>query len=335
MKRITAVIPVCNEFASLAELHRQIRAVETAHDYKIRIIFVDDGSTDTTWHEIEQLAAVDDRVLGIRLRRNFGKAAALMAGIDVADDPILLTMDGDLQDDPGELPLLVAKLAQGNDVVSGWKIDRRDPWHKTIPSRFFNRLVGWLTSVKLHDHNCGFKVYRKEVFDEVQIYGELHRFVPVLAAARGFKIAEVPVNHRPREHGHSKYGVFRVVKGFLDLLTVKFITGYGHRPQHMLGSAGLLALLLGGLMLTFLAGKWIASRVVAGWEPVNLHETAMLYYAVALLLLGGQFLSIGLLGEMLTAFLVRKTDLYSVAKYTGPDAATSTKSHPEVPEVHQ
>ncbi len=337
MKRITAVIPVFNEFASLVELHRQIRAVEKTAGYTIRIVFIDDGSTDTTWYEIEQLAVADERVLGIRLRRNFGKAAAMMAGIDIADDPILVTMDGDLQDDPAELPLLVAKLEQGNDVVSGWKIDRRDPWHKTIPSHFFNRMVGWLTGVKLHDHNCGFKVYRREVFNEVQIYGEMHRFVPVLAAARGFKIAEVPVNHRPREHGHSKYGIFRIVKGFLDLLTVTFITGYGHRPQHMLGSAGLLSLLLGGMLMTFLAGKWVASRVIEGWDPVNLHETAMLYYAVALLLLGGQFLSIGLLGEMLTAFLVRKTDLYSVAKYTGPDSAPSTglaKTHPEVPEVH-
>jgi dolichol-phosphate mannosyltransferase len=332
MIRLTAVIPVCNEAASLAELCRQLRAAERQAGYKLRIVLVDDGSTDTSWHEIETLAAADPGVLGIRLRRNFGKAAALMAGIDLVDDPLIVTLDGDLQDDPGELPLLVAKLEQGFDVVSGWKIDRRDPWHKTIPSRFFNRMVGWLTGVRLHDHNCGFKVYRREVFNEVQLYGELHRFVPVLAAARGFKIAEVPVNHRPRVHGHSKYGLFRMVKGFLDLLTVKFITGYGHRPQHMLGSAGLLALLIGGLLMTYLAGKWVTSRLVEGWDPVNLHETAMLYYAVALLLLGGQFLSIGLMGEMMTAFLVRKTDLYSISQYTNPEVNT-TKTHPELPEV--
>ena len=331
MTRLTVVIPVYNEAASLAELHSQLRAVEQSAGYRLKLVFVDDGSTDTTWHEISQLAESDQQVLGIRLRRNFGKAAAMMAGIDVADDPLVVTMDGDLQDDPSELPLLVAKLEQGNDVVSGWKIDRRDPWHKTMPSRAFNRMVGWLTGVKLHDHNCGFKVYRREVFNEVQLHGELHRFVPVLAAARGFKVAEVPVNHRPREHGRSKYGTFRMVKGFLDLLTVTFITGYGHRPQHLLGTAGLLSLLLGGLMMTYLACQWIVTRVVDAWEPVHLHETAMLYYAVALALLGGQFLSIGLLGEMLTAFLVRKTDLYSIASYTSPEQKHDV-THPEVVE---
>lgn len=328
MTRITAVIPVHNEAASLAELHRQLRAVERSAGYTLRIVFVDDGSTDLSWHEIEQLAAHDDHVLGIRLRRNFGKAAALMAGIEVAHDPLLATLDGDLQDDPAELPLLVAKIEQGADVVSGWKIERQDPWHKTLPSKVFNRMVGWLTGVKLHDHNCGFKLYRREVFNEVQIYGEMHRFVPVLAAARGFEIAEVPVNHRPRQHGRSKYGVSRLVKGLLDLLTVKFITGYGHRPQHVLGGTGLLALCLGLAMLVYLAGRWCISRL-PGNEPVNLHETAMLYYAVALFVLGGQFLSIGLLGEMLTSFLVRKSDLYSIAAYTSPEAKRE-QPHPEL-----
>lgn len=318
MTHLTVVVPVFNEQDSLVELHRQLRACALKNDYHLRIVFVDDGSTDQSWQEIAKLAASDVGVLGIRFRRNFGKAAALSAGFDVAEDPYVVTMDADLQDDPNELPLLLAKLDEGYDVVSGWKIDRQDPWHKTIPSLFFNRLVGAMTGVRLHDHNCGFKLYRREVFNEVRLYGELHRFVPVLAAARGFKVAEVPVNHRPRVHGKSKYGVSRILKGFLDLLTVKFITGFGQRPQHLLGGAGMVAFLVGLLLLGYLAAMWIATRLVAGWEPIHLHQTAVLYYALASFLIGGQFLSIGLLSEMMTAFLIRKADLYSIAEYSCP-----------------
>lgn len=245
MIRLTIVIPVRDEQDSLVELHRQIRATSVANDYHTHIVMVDDGSTDKSWQVINQLSAADPMVLGIRFRRNFGKAAALSAGFDVSEDPLIVTMDADLQDDPAELPLLLAKLEQGYDVVSGWKVDRQDPWHKTIPSLFFNKLVGTMTGVRLHDHNCGFKLYRREVFNEVRLYGELHRFIPVLAAARGFRVAEAAVNHRAREHGKSKYGVSRIVKGFLDLLTVKFITGFGQRPQHLLGATGLAAFLAG------------------------------------------------------------------------------------------
>lgn len=318
MTHLTVVVPVFNEWESLEELHRQLHATAAAHDYRLRIVMVDDGSTDNTWQVISQLAADDPAVLGIRFRRNFGKAAALTAGFDVAEDPYVVTMDGDLQDDPAELPLLLAKLQQGADVVSGWKVDRQDPWHKTMPSKVFNRLVGWLTEVRLHDHNCGFKIYRREVFNEVRIYGELHRFVPVLAAARGFKVAEVPVNHRARQHGKSKYGLMRIMKGLLDLFTVKFITGFGQRPQHLLGATGLIAFLFGTVLLVYLAVLWCVSRLPGGMEPIHLHQTAVLYYALASFLIGGQFLSVGLLGEMITAFLIRKVDLFSIAEYTCP-----------------
>ena len=172
---------------------------------------------------IRELAGIDDRVLGIRFRRNFGKAAALAAGFDAADGDLVVTIDADLHDDPGEIPKLLAKLNEENlDVVSGWKMVRRDPWHKRWPSKVFNWLVGRLTGVRLHDHNCGFKCYRREIFHEVRLYGELHRFVPVLAAARGWRVGELVVNHRPRQFGRSKYGLWRIPKGFLDLITVKF-----------------------------------------------------------------------------------------------------------------
>lgn len=326
MTPITIVVPVLNESESLRELHRQLVACAETNQYRLRIIFVDDGSTDDSWQVVSSLSAKDPNVFGIKFRRNFGKAAALTAGFDAAEDPLVATMDADLQDDPSELPLLLAKLEQGADVVSGWKIDRKDPWHKTMPSKVFNKLVGWLTGVSLHDHNCGFKLYRREVFDEIRIYGELHRFVPVLAAARGFKVAEVPVNHRARQHGYSKYGAMRILKGLLDIFTVKFITGFGQRPQHLLGATGLVAFLFGLILLGFLAVMWCASRLMPGMEPLHLHQTAALYYALGSFLIGGQFLSVGLLGEMVTAFLIRKADMYSIADYAGPKEAVGDKS---------
>lgn len=318
MTFVTVVVPALNEGESLDELYRQLRETAEVNGYEMRIVIIDDGSTDNTWQVVRELSSRDPHVLGIRFRRNFGKAAALTAGFDAAESPIVVTMDGDLQDDPAELPLLLKKLNEGYDVVSGWKFDRQDPWHKTLPSRVFNKLVGWLTGVRLHDHNCGFKVYRREVFDEVRIYGELHRFVPVLAAARGFKVGEVPVNHRARQFGHSKYGVTRIVKGLLDLFTVKFITGFGQRPQHLLGATGLVAFLVGLMLLGYLAVVWCISRLSPDMPAVHLHETAVLYYALASFLIGGQFLSVGLLGEMITAFLIRKADMYSVSEYAGP-----------------
>jgi len=244
---ISAVIPVFNERESLPQLHAEIAAVAATNGLDLEVVFVDDGSTDGSWGVIAELAAKHSWTHGIRFRRNFGKAAALSAGFKAAKGEVVMTLDADLQDDPKEVPRFLEALGGGLDVVSGWKRVRLDPWHKTMPSRLFNALVGWLTGVRLHDHNCGFKCYRAEVLREVRLYGELHRFVPVLAAARGFKVGEIAVDHRPRRFGHSKYGVRRFVKGFLDLLTVKFLTGFRQRPQHLLGSVGLLAFALGSL----------------------------------------------------------------------------------------
>ncbi len=197
----------------------------------IEIIFVDDGSTDGSWTTIRDLAGRDPGVSGIRFRRNFGKAAALTAGLRAAKGDLILMIDADLQDDPAEIPRMLAKLREGFDVVNGWKRRRLDPWHKVYPSRVFNATVSAIMGLKLHDHNCGLKLFRSEVAGEIRLYGELHRFIPVLAHARGFRVTEVTVNHRPRRFGHSKYGVRRFARGFLDLLTVKFLTGFGERPS--------------------------------------------------------------------------------------------------------
>ncbi|MBS0209729.1 MAG: glycosyltransferase family 2 protein [Planctomycetes bacterium] len=313
--KISAVIPVCNEDESVGTLHGELSAVARDQGYDLQIVFIDDGSTDDTWKAIRGLAQQDPRVHGIRFRRNFGKAAALTAGFRAATGDVVITLDGDLQDDPAEIPRFLKQLDDEHlDVISGWKQVRHDPWHKVGPSRVFNGMVSWLTGVKLHDHNCGMKCYRREVLGEVQLYGELHRFVPVLAAARGFKVGEMVVTHRPRQFGQSKYGVRRFVKGFLDLLTVTFLTGFGQRPQHLLGTLGLLFFVAGGAELLYLAGYWLVNTL-QGIDP-KLHQRPAVIYSVGMLLLGGQLLSIGLLAEMITSFQSRTTDAYSIAEQT-------------------
>ncbi len=321
---ISVVIPTLDESESLGELHRELCEVVAAHDYEAQFIFVDDGSTDGSWEKIEQLAHDDPRVLGIRFRRNFGKAAALSAGFQAAQGQVILTMDADLQDDPAEIPNLLAKLDEDLDVVSGWKQLRHDPWHKVWPSRIFNAMVGWLTGVKLHDHNCGLKCYRRNVIHEVRLYGELHRFMPVLAAARGFRVGEVVVNHRRRTSGQSKYGWSRIPKGLLDLLTVQFITRFGQRPQHWLGMVGMISGMTGVVGMAYLAAIWCVSRL-PGQTPVHLHETAALYYSLVALLVGVQLLASGFVAEMIASLVSRDTDLFSISEHTAPDKAAGNQ----------
>ena len=323
---ISVVIPAFDEALSLEELHRQLNGVASQNGYELQIIVVDDGSTDGTWDIVEDLARRDSRVLGIRFRRNFGKAAALSAGFDSAVGEFVVMMDADLQDDPAEIPKLLDKLDEGYDVVSGWKRVRHDPWHKVWPSRIFNYLVSGLTSVHLHDHNCGLKAFRREVINELRLYGELHRFVPVLAASRGFRVGEIVVEHRPRKVGRSKYGLSRIPKGLLDLLTVCFITRFGHRPQHWLGMGALTLLALGMLGLGYLAVVWCVSRL-PGHVPVHLHETAAMYYSLVLLLIGAQLLALGFVAELISALLSRDADAYSVAEHTSPDKLARDNSH--------
>lgn len=319
---ISAVIPVFNEADSLATLHGELRRVAAEHGYDLEIVFVDDGSTDRSWSIVGELAASDPQVCGLRFRRNFGKAAALDAGFAAARGDIVFTLDADLQDDPAEMPRFLAELdgdaSGGYDMVSGYKQVRHDPWHKVLPSRVFNWLVSRLTGVWLHDHNCGFKCYRRDVVREVRLYGELHRFVPVLAAARGFRVGEIVVNHRRRKFGRSKYGLERLVKGFLDLLTVKFLTGFGERPQHILGSIGLASFALGGFGMVYLALMWVLSRIIPGLATFHLHEhLAATLYSLAALLFGGQMLSMGLLAEMITDRLGRDREAYAISDRVG------------------
>ncbi len=316
---LSLVIPVYNETESLADLYRQVSTVAAERGYTMQIIFVDDGSSDASWQQIRRLAADDARVEGIRFRRNFGKAAALNAGFQAACGTLVMTLDADLQDDPAEIPNFIEVIEQGYDVVSGWKKIRHDPWHKVLPSRVFNTMVSRLTGVKLHDHNCGIKCYRREAIQEVRLYGELHRFVPVLAHARGFRIGELVIQHRPRQHGRSKYGVERLAKGFLDLLTVKFLTGFGNRPQHLLGGIGLGAFFLGAFGMIYLATLWVLSRTVPGMTPVHLHQSAALYYCLGFLLMGGQFMSIGFLGELIISFQAGDREAYAVIERVGSD----------------
>lgn len=313
MVTLSFVIPVLNEEDSLRELHAEICSVMEENAYEFELIFVDDGSTDGSWSVLTELVGSDERVQCLRFRRNFGKAAALRAGATVSQGPLIVTMDADLQDDPAEVPRMLQKLGEEFDLVSGWKEVRNDPIGKRFPSKVFNWLVGFLTGVKLHDHNCGFKIYRREIFDEVKLYGEMHRFVPVLAAARGFRVGEIPVNHRPRTHGVSKYGWSRLPKGFLDLLTVSFLTGYNQRPQHVLGMFGLLSFLLGAAGLVYMQMYWVlrmSFEAFADWTP--LHQRPLVIYSLGALLLGAQLLCMGFLAELIVARGQEDKEPYSI-----------------------
>jgi len=318
---ISVVIPVLNESASLEELGKALLAVAERHGLKLEVIFVDDGSSDDSWNKIRGLAATEPCIRGIRFRRNFGKAAALAAGFDAALGQVVLQMDADLQDDPHELPDFLAKLAEGFDVVNGWKCVRKDPWHKVWPSRVFNWLVSGLTGLRLRDHNCGFKCFRAEVVKELPLYGELHRFIPVMAHARGYRVIELPVEHHPRRYGQSKYRFHRFVKGFLDLLTVVFLTVFGERPLHLLGGIGLPAFLLGAAGLTYLGVCWILARFrVHGFGPIGTRP--LLVYSVACLIIGFQMLSVGFLAELVASQNVGLEPKYTIAESIPPSKGT-------------
>ena len=315
--KLSIIVPAFNESESLVQLSREIiNACESA-GISFEVIFVDDGSTDSSWVVIHECATLDQRISGIRFRRNFGKAAALTAGMNVAVGELVMMMDADLQDDPAEIPKFIEKLEAGFDVVNGWKQRRLDPWHKVYPSKVFNWMIGKLTGLWLHDHNCGLKLFRREVTQEVRIYGELHRFIPVLANARGFKVAELGVHHRERQFGNSKYGVKRFLRGFLDLLTVKFLTGYGQRPQHLLGGLGLCFFGLGVIGLSYLAAIWLLTNLGGqSFQPIG--DRPLLAYSIASMLLGAQAISMGFVAELLIAYTGRDVENFSVKERTPP-----------------
>jgi glycosyltransferase involved in cell wall biosynthesis len=296
---ISVVVPVHDEERSVKPLYEELRAALDRLDRSSEVVFVDDGSTDGSFAALTRLHADADNVKVVRLRRNFGKAAALAAGFRHAAGDVVVTIDADLQDDPAEIPRLLAKLDEGFDLVSGWKTQRHDPLSRRIPSRIFNGVVGRVSGLRLHDLNCGLKAYRADVVRNLRIYGELHRFLPVLAHDRGYRIAELPVNHRPREHGKSRYGVERYLRGFLDFLTVWFMGRYRHRPLHLFGGLGLLLGTIGTVLLTYLTVIKLSGEAI-GHRP-------LLTLGVLLVVVGLQFFSLGLLSELITSHHEERT----------------------------
>ncbi len=334
---ISVVVPVYNEEESLSALHRELDAAFAKLGAEVEFLFVDDGSRDGSWRAVADLAARDPRVRAIRFRRNFGKASALTAGFQAARGDRVFTLDADLQDDPAEIPRFLERIDSGLDVVSGWKRTRHDPWHKVYPSRVFNALVSHLTGCRLHDHNCGFKAYRAEVLREVGIYGELHRFVPALAYAKGFRVGEIEVNHRPREFGKSKYGFTRFLKGLLDLFTVVFLTRFRQRPLHVIGASGLILSTVGVAGMLYLAFVWFANFWQADPHPIGTRP--LLFYSMALLLVGAQLFSLGFLAELVTSYGIRADDTYSIAETIRPvdpspaDRVAAVPTAPSRPEA--
>jgi glycosyltransferase involved in cell wall biosynthesis len=290
---LSVVVPLLNEEPTLEQLYRELETALAAADLDWEVVFVDDGSTDGSYRELVRLHAAHLNVRVVRLRRNFGKAAALAAGFEVAAGEVIVTMDADLQDDPAEIPNLLAKLDDGFDVVSGWKCDRHDPFVRRFVSRIYNTATRLATGVKLHDMNCGLKAYRAEVFEHVRLYGERHRFVPVLAHHLGFSVAELPVNHRPRANGHSRFGIERYLRAPFDLLTIVFMGRYRHRPLHLFGGVGVTASLVGVAILAYLTVVKIGGAGIG--------DRPLLLLGVLLVVVGIQFLSLGLIGEMLTS----------------------------------
>jgi glycosyltransferase involved in cell wall biosynthesis len=302
---ISFVVPLLNEEESLEALHEAVtRSVESL-PYGYEIIFVDDGSTDDSPAVLAGLHEQDrEHVRVIQFRRNFGKTAAMTAGFARARGQIIVTLDADLQDDPGELPKLLAKLDEGYDLVVAWRANRQDSIAKTWPSRLANTTVSAMTGVKLHDLNCGFKVYRREVVKDLKLYGELHRYVPVLAHWKGYRVAEVPVTHHPRQFGQSKYGAGRLARGYIDFLSVLFLTTYLKRPMHLFGLTGSLFAGVGVLTMLYLAVVWLVEGGI-GWRP-------LLFFGTTALVVGIQLISIGLLGEMLRNVTFRSEEEYAV-----------------------
>jgi glycosyltransferase involved in cell wall biosynthesis len=304
---ISAVIPVYDEAGSLPDLHAElVRALEGL-GRSWEIFYLDDGSRDGSDQVIASFAERDPRVRGLSFRRNFGKSAALAVGFRMARGEWVATLDADLQDDPGELPKLVAAIESGLDLVSGWKQNRQDPATKTLPSRLFNAVTGMVAGIRLHDFNCGFKLYRREVVESIEVYGELHRFMPALAHWRGFRVGEVPVHHRARKFGKSKFGAARFINGFLDLLSAAFLSTSALKPLHLFGRIGLMFLTFGiGI------GLWFVVLWFAG-DPIRVRP--LMLFGAGLVLLGIQLILMGLLGEMIARIHAPRADYPVRARY--------------------
>ncbi|MDD3618818.1 MAG: glycosyltransferase family 2 protein [Desulfobulbaceae bacterium] len=287
---VSIVVPLYNEEDNVRELYRELITVMADRSYEI--LFVNDGSSDRTTELIREISAADPHVVVVNFRRNFGQTAAMSAGFDYSCGDVIVTMDGDLQNDPADIPKLLDKINEGNDVVAGWRFKRQDPfWSRRLPSMIANRLISWITGVKLHDYGCTLKAFRKYVVENIKLYGEMHRFIPAIASAVGISIAEVRVNHRPRRHGTSKYGISRTFRVILDLITVKFLLSYSNRPIHIFGLIGLISLCLGALISFVLV---VQRQLYA----MPLADRPMLLLAILLIFIGIQFVTFGLISEL-------------------------------------
>jgi glycosyltransferase involved in cell wall biosynthesis len=289
---LSVVIPVLNEAENLDPLYSQLIDVLTKTGKSYEIIFVDDGSTDSSFENLKKLQKQDDRVRVIRFRRNFGQSAAFSAGFDYARGEVIVTMDADLQNDPADIPNLLKKLEEGCDVVSGWRINRRDGYlTRQLPSRIANFIISMITEVELHDYGCSLKAYRREVAKNIKLYGEMHRFIPALASWMGIRVVEIPVNHAPRGFGKSKYGMMRAVRVLLDLVAVKFLLGYSTRPIQIFGLLGGISLLLG-----FVVGSYLSISKILFGHPLG--DRPLLLLSILLVIFGVQLITMGLLGEL-------------------------------------
>jgi len=289
---LSIVVPVYNEVENVKPLHESIAAALGDLQQSAEIILIDDGSSDGTADALDAVAASDERVVVAHLRRNFGQSAAMAAGFDLARGEVVVAMDADLQNDPADIPLLLETLAAGHDVVSGWRKDRKDPWlTRRLPSNLANGLISWITGVHLHDYGCSLKAYRREVLEDIHLYGDMHRFIPALAHWAGGKIAEVPVTHHPRRFGKSKYGLSRIVRVVLDLLTVKFLLSYSTKPIQVFGAWGLAGGLLGFVICVYLTVLKVFFQENIGGRP-------LLLLGILLIFIGAQFITLGLVAEL-------------------------------------
>ena len=304
---LSVVIPLLDEEESLEPLHSSLVAVLGNLGKKYEIIFIDDGSEDGTFGILKSLHEQDpEHIRVIQFRRNFGKTAALTAGFRQARGEVVITIDADLQDDPQEIPSLLEKLSDDYDLVVAWRHERQDPLSKRLPSKVANTAVSLLTGVKIHDLNCGFKAYRREVVRDLKLYGELHRFIPVLAHWRGYRVTEHKVVHRPRQYGQSKYGFERLGRSFLDFGMVLFLTYYLKRPMQLFGTLGALLFLIGFAIGLYLTGLWVLGEGI-GWRP-------LLFFGILAMIVGVQMASIGLLGEMIRNFAYNPEEEYSIRR---------------------
>ena len=306
---ISIVVPLYNERDSLRPLVDRILDAMAGFSKAYEIVFIDDGSTDGSGKVLEEIQAGHEQVKVIQFRRNFGKAAAYSAAFTHVSGDIVITMDADLQDDPAEIPGLVSKLDEGYDLISGWKKKRFDPLGKTIPSKFFNWVTGRISGIDIHDFNCGLKAYRREVVRDVRIYGELHRYIPVLADMEGYRVGELPVQHHPRQFGKTKYGWGRLLKGFLDLLTVMFLGRYVERPLHLFGTIGIVLGTAGLAVNGFIASLWFRTGSIQNRHP-------LLFLGILLTVLGVQFVCTGLLADLITRS-TRQMERYNIRRILG------------------